>query len=85
MQLNVDLSELQLATSQMHGLNGLLYELRKQKLSYQNGLSRAIEFVNHNGGNVIELPDNQTKLTLGNDQAICFRPYADIDLFYYES
>jgi hypothetical protein len=85
MQLNVDFSELQLAASKMNGLNGLLDELRKQKLSYQNGLSRAIEFVNHNGGKVIELPNNQTQLTLGNDEAICFQPYADIDLFYYEN
>jgi len=85
MKLNVDFSELQLATSKMLGLPGLLAELRKQKFNYKTGLSKAVEFVNDNGGNVIDLPDNNTKLVIGDDEAICFHPYPDVDLFYYEN
>ena len=85
MELDVNFSGLKLAASKMHGLNGLLVELRKQKLSYKFGLSKAIEFVNNNDGKVIELPDNETKLIMGNEEATCFQLYPDIDLFYYEN
>ena len=85
MPLKVDLSVLHLAAAQMQGLGGYLDELRKQKLTYQTGLSMAIAFVKKNDGTVVELEDEQTKLTLGSDEAICFQLYPDIDLFYYEN
>ena len=85
MQLDVDLSELQLAASKMNGLNGFLKEIRNQKFTYLDGLLKAVEYVRASGGDVIELPDDETKLVLNNDEAICFQPYPDIDLFYYES
>ncbi len=74
-----------MAISVQIDLDGVLVELRNQKVNYQFGLLKAIEFVNQNNGKVIELPDNETKLIVGNKEAICFQPYADIDLFYYEN
>lgn len=85
MQLNVDFTELTLAAAKMHGLDGFLSALRTQKLTYDDGLKRAVEFVHQNNGDIIELADNQTKLSFAGEEAICFQPYADIDLFYFES
>ncbi len=83
MELSVNLSELQIETSKMYGLNGLLAELSRQKVSYQFGLSKVVEFVNHNNGKVIDLPDNETRVIIGDEEAICFQPYQDVNFFNY--
>ena len=85
MILDENFSELKLAASKMNGLDGLLAELRNQKVNYKFGLSKAVEFVNQNNGEVEELPNNETKLIMGKEEAVCFQPYSDIDLFYYEN
>lgn len=85
MKLNVDLSELSLAAAKMQGLDSFLCELRKVKKTYKEGLNRAKTYVLDNGGRVEKLADNQTKLILGDEEAVCFKPYPDIDLFYYEN
>ena len=85
MKLNVNFDELAISAAKMHGLGGLLIELRKQKVTFQFGLSEAKNFVEHNNGKIIELPDNSIKLVVGDEEAICFQPYEDIDLFYYEN
>jgi hypothetical protein len=83
--MNVDLSELHLAAAKMKGLIGYLEQLRKLKVTYSNGLSKACNFVKENDGNIIELDDGETKLSMLGEEAICFQPYPDIDLFYWES
>lgn len=84
MGLDVDFTGLHLAAAKMQGLDSYLGELRKVKKTYKDGLLLATDYVSDNNGRVENLPDNQTKLVLGDDEAICFQPYPDIDLFYYE-
>lgn len=84
MKLNVDVSELFLAAAKIKGLDAYLAELREQKLPYKEALKLAKQYVLDNEGRVIQLSDGETKLILGNDQAICFQLYEDINLFYFE-
>jgi hypothetical protein len=65
-------------------LHRVLNDLREQKVNYKYGLLQVTEFVNTNNGQVIEKTGNETVLILGGEEAICFQPYEDIDLFYYE-
>lgn len=70
------------------GLNSLthfLANVRKQKAKYQEGLGLAVEFVHRQKGKVNYQQGGEVELTVGEDTAICFQPYSDIDLFYYES
>tara|TARA_B100000809_G_C15074310_1_gene507222 strand:+ start:134 stop:319 length:186 start_codon:yes stop_codon:yes gene_type:complete len=60
-------------------------ELRAQKISYKLGLLSIVDFVNEKNGEVLYLPDEHTKVILGNESATCFQPYPDIDKFYYEN
>ncbi len=85
MKLNVNFNELAISAAKMRGLDGLLSELRKQKVTFQFGLSEAKKFVEHNDGKIIKLQDNSIKLVVGDEEAICFQLYKDIDLFYYEN
>ena len=85
MGINVGFSDLRLEVSKMKGLNGYLTEIRNEKLPYADGLSRAIEFVETNKGSVNKLVDGETKLVVGDEEATCFQPYDDIDLFYFEA
>jgi len=84
MKLNVNLSNLRIETSKMQGLEGLVKCLRDEKLSYQNGLSVAVEYTQQNSGIVETLEDGVTRLALHGFEVHCFQPYSDIDLFYYE-
>jgi hypothetical protein len=54
-------------------------------MRFQIGLLVAIEFVERHGVGVVDLPEGQTKLIIGNEAVFCFQLYPDIDLFYYES
>lgn len=62
-----------------------LVELRAQKTSYELGLLAIVDFVNKSNGEIFDLPDAHTKIILGEESAICFQPYPDIDRFYYEN
>ncbi|GAB6264276.1 hypothetical protein [Photobacterium sp. R1] len=84
MRLNVDLSALKIQASKMHGLEGLVTCLRDQKVGYELGLQQAIQFTKSNNGTVENLEGGITRLTLNNFQVDCFRPYLDIDRFYFE-
>lgn len=85
MKLNVDLSELNLSAAKMQGLNSYLCELCKVKKQYKEGLLLAMNYVSDNGGRVESLPENKKKLILGDEEAICFKPNPNIDLFHYEN
>jgi hypothetical protein len=65
-------------------LDDFLTAQRKSLASYSDGLLSAISYVTINKGEVIELGEGETKLVLGHEEAICFKPYEDIDLFYFE-
>jgi hypothetical protein len=69
----------------MSKLASKLVELRAQKISYKLGLLAIVDFVNKENGDILDLQDKQTQLILGDESAICFQPYPDIDLFYYEN
>ncbi|EJE4158670.1 hypothetical protein M3919_003906 [Vibrio parahaemolyticus] len=84
MKLNTDFSSLHVAAAQMNGLESLVNELRKQRVSYQDGLTTAIEFTKNNQGTVESQRDGITLLCLGGFQVKCFQPYSDIDFFYFE-
>jgi hypothetical protein len=83
--VNVDLTELHLAAAKMKGLIGFLEKLRELEIGYSQGVSKASDFVKANNGIVSELDGGQTKLSMLGEEAICFQPYDDIDLFYWES
>ncbi|EGR2026351.1 hypothetical protein DYB89_14830 [Vibrio cholerae] len=84
MRLNVDFSALKVQASKIHGLEGLVTCLRDQKVGYDLGLQQAIQFTKSNNGTVENLEDGITRLTLNDFQVDCFRPYQDIDRFYFE-
>ncbi|MFM2591286.1 hypothetical protein [Vibrio sp. TBV020] len=84
MKLNVDFSNLHIATAKMKGLEALVNELRRQKVTYEDGLAQAVEFTRSNGGHVEEREDKVTRLTLNDFSVDCFQPYPDIDVFYFE-
>jgi hypothetical protein len=84
MKLDVDFSELQLATAKMQGLDKTLTELRAQKKRFKEGLEIACDYVKTNGGTIQE-KDEGIVLKLNEQIAVCFQPYEDIDLFYFES
>lgn len=84
MKLNTDFSSLHVAAAQMNGLESLVNELRKQRVSYQDGLTTAIEFTKNNQGTVELLEGGGALLCLDEFQVECFQPYSDIDLFYFE-
>lgn len=65
-------------------LQSFLEAQRKEMAKYDEGLLLASTFVENNNGQVVQCENNETKLILGNDVAICFKPYDDIDLFYFE-
>ncbi|HCJ7273309.1 TPA: hypothetical protein NVH30_002947 [Vibrio cholerae] len=68
----------------MHELEQLINGLREKKVGYDLGLQQAIQFTKSNNGTVENLEDGITRLTLNNFQVDCFRPYQDIDRFYFE-
>ncbi|MFT5852005.1 MAG: hypothetical protein ACI87J_001980 [Colwellia sp.] len=66
-------------------LDEYLSNVRQLRTTYQEGLELAKTFTILNGGNYSTCEENQTTLTLGNEIAICFQPYPDIDRLYFES
>jgi len=83
MKLNVDLSELKLASAKMGGLPTYLQTLREVGKNYKDGLELAKEYTLANNGKVSE-ENEVTILELFNDTAACFQPYPDINKFYFE-
>lgn len=65
-------------------LESKLARIRSLKPKYNRGLHLAVTFVKESGGKVTQNKE-ETILSLGDDTAHCFKPYDDIDLFYYES
>ena len=87
MKLDIDFSELALAAAKMRGLDAYLSAIREAKKPFDEGLALAIEYVKDNGGK-IETTESTTVLSLDlatNEIAHCFKPYEDIDLFYFEN
>ena len=84
MKLNVGFSKLHIAAAKMKGLEGLVNELRKQKVTFEDGLAQAVEFTQRHGGHVEKREDEVTRLTLDDFSVDCFQPYPDIDVFYFE-
>lgn len=78
------LSTLKIQAAKMQGLEGLVNCLRDLQLSYEAALQQAIQFTTENNGTVETLDDEVTRLTLSDFQVDCFRPYSDIDRFYFE-
>ncbi|MFO4754423.1 hypothetical protein V5H08_12225 [Vibrio cholerae] len=68
----------------MHELEQLINDLREKKVGYDLGLQQAVQFTKSNNGTVENLEGGITRLTLNNFQVDCFRPYQDIDRFYFE-
>lgn len=66
-------------------LEEYLSNVRQLRTTYQDGLELAKTFTQNNGGHYSTCDENETTLTLGNEKAICFQPYPDINRFYYES
>jgi hypothetical protein len=66
-------------------LDAELRRIRNTRVGYDAGIELATLFIITNNGKAVELPEMQTKLVLGDEEAICYQPYPDIDLFYYES
>lgn len=85
MKIEIDnFAELKLAAAKMKGLHAYLGVLRKAKKTYDEGLTLAKQHVQDNGGQLHELEDGVIKMILNNEEAFCFQPYSDIDLFYFE-
>lgn len=85
MKIKIDnIAELKLAAAKMEGLDAYLGELRKAKKTYDEGLTLAKQYVQDNGGQLHQLEDGVIKMILNNEEAFCFQPYSDIDLFYFE-
>ncbi len=80
---NVDLTDAYLSLSQTKGLIAYADALRECEFNYQEGLRRAKQFVFAQGGEVT-LNEQETHLTLNQETITCFKPYKDIDRFYYE-
>lgn len=66
-------------------LTEYLGKLRELRTTYSEGLELAMDFIKLNEGHFSTDEENQTTLSLGNEIAICFQPYPDIDRFYFES
>jgi hypothetical protein len=84
MRLNVDLTALKIETAKMQGLEVFLNCVRDLKIRYEPGLQQAIQYIRDNHGTVEILDGGVTRLTLNGFQADCFRPFPDIDRFYFE-
>ncbi|MBE3653836.1 hypothetical protein [Vibrio navarrensis] len=79
-----DLSALKIEAAKMQGHEALVNCLRDLQLSYESSLQQAILFTATNNGTVEVLESGVTRLTLSDFQVDCFRPYSDIDRFYFE-
>ena len=69
-------------------LDQYLNNVQKERLTFNEGLSVAREYVVGRGGQCEEKAvDGSTFyiLTLGQDEAFCFQLYPDIDRFYFET
>lgn len=86
MKLDVDFTDLNLAAAKMQGLDNYLCAIRSAKKTYAEGLELAKKYVSDNGGTVETNKDTGvTSLSLLDEKAFCFKPYPDIDLFYFET
>jgi hypothetical protein len=66
-------------------LDSYLTNLRGQKKTYNEGLALAKQFVIDRGGEISLTSDGITTLKMQGEEAHCFLPYSDIDLFYFET
>jgi hypothetical protein len=86
MKLDVDFTELELAAAKMRGLDPYLVALRKMGKTYSEGLALATQYAKDNGGEVSTLSNEGiTTIKIFGEEAKCFQPYPDIDLFYFET
>ncbi len=65
-------------------LDDYLMGLRKAKKTYSQGLELAKQFALNNGGEFVTTNENETVLKVFGEEAHCFQPYPDIDIFYFE-
>jgi hypothetical protein len=86
MKLDVDFTELELAAAKMRGLDPYLLALRKAKKSFSEGLGLASQYAVDNGGEVSAVSnEGVTTIKALGEEAHCFQPYPDIDIFYFET
>lgn len=83
MKLTVDLSQLKRNAAEMKGLESYLTAVRETTSSFEQGIALATQYVNKNNGSVTR-EGNNTLLYLWGDVATCFKPFTDIDKFYFE-
>ncbi len=69
----------------MTDLDSYLTGLRYQKKTYSEGLVLAKQFVIDRGGEIALTSDGITTLKILGEEAHCFQPYSDVDLFYFET
>lgn len=74
-----------IAKSEFQPLDIYLQVLRNSKKPFLECLEMAKSFVLANDGAVVSQGDNVTVLRLHLDEGHCFKPYPDIDLFYFET
>lgn len=84
MKLNVNFSALRIEAAKMNGLEGLVNELRNQKVAFNQGLDIASAYTRECGGAVEEQNEGVVRLTVSGFSVDCFQPYSDIDVFYFE-
>ncbi|MDC9514500.1 hypothetical protein PSH47_16010 [Pseudoalteromonas sp. CST5] len=69
-------------------LDQYLTNVQRERMTFNEGLSAAREYVEGRGGKCEEKTVDGNKfyiLTLGQDEAFCFQLYPDIDRFYFET
>ncbi len=85
MKLNVDFSELMLATSQMHGLKSLAEQLLKQAADMDQAV-KIIELFSHaNNGTITYGSDHQIVVVVGDEKITVFAAVEGGTKFYFES
>lgn len=66
-------------------LDDYLMALRKAKKTYSQGLELAKQFALDHGGEFFTTNEDVTVLKVLGEEAHCFQPYPDIDIFYFET
>lgn len=69
----------------MTSLDSYLMELRKSRKTFSEGVELAKQFALDKGGEFATSNDGVTIIKGLGEKAHCFRPYADIDIFYFET
>lgn len=73
MKLSVVFSDLRVVAEKMKGLEALVYEPRKQKVTFDEGSAQAVEFTQRNGDSVVKT-DEAVHLILEGVTVTCFQP-----------